>query len=176
MSRIGHVPVDIPDNVEISREGAEITVKGPKGELKKEISPRLDIKLEDDQITVTRPTDSKEDKSIHGLARSLIGNMIEGVTDGFKRVLELNGVGYRAVMKGKKLELQVGYSHPVVIEPEGDIKFEVEDDKITVKGIDKQLVGEVAANIKSVRPPEPYNGKGIKYEDERIRRKEGKTA
>ncbi len=176
MSRVGHVPVEIPDKVEITREGSEITVSGPKGELTEKISSRLNVEMDEDQITITRPTDSKEDKSLHGLARSLVENMIEGVTNGFQKKLELNGVGYRAVKKGKNLELQVGYSHPVVIEPEGDIEFEVDEGQIIVKGIDKQLVGEVASNIKSVRPPEPYNGKGIKYADERIRRKEGKTA
>lgn len=176
MSRVGHVPVEIPDKVEITREGSEITVSGPKGELTEKISSRLNVEMDEDQITITRPTDSKEDKSLHGLARSLVENMIEGVTNGFQKKLELNGVGYRAVKKGKNLELQVGYSHPVVIEPEGNIEFEVDEGQIIVKGIDKQLVGEVASNIKSVRPPEPYNGKGIKYADERIRRKEGKTA
>lgn len=176
MSRIGHVPVEIPDKVDITLEGAEITVKGPKGELTEEISSRLDVELDGEEITIKRPTDKKKDKSLHGLARSLVENMIQGVTEGFEKKLELNGVGYRAVKKGNKLELQVGYSHPVVIEPEADIEFEVEDGEITVKGINKQQVGEVASNIKDVRPPEPYNGKGIKYSDERIRRKEGKTA
>ena len=176
MSRIGHVPVEIPDKVEITRDGSEIKVEGPKGELSETISSRLDIEIDGDEIVITRPTDSKDDKSLHGLARSLVKKMIKGVTEGFTKKLELNGVGYRAVKKGNNLELQVGYSHPVVIEPQGDIQFEVEDGIITVTGIDKQLVGEVASNIKGVRPPEPYNGKGIKYADERIRRKEGKTA
>lgn len=175
MSRIGHVPVDIPEKVDITLDGDVVKVKGPNGELEEKVNARMDINIEDNQIVVTRPTDSKQDKSMHGLTRSLIVNMVEGVTKGFKKELELNGVGYRALKKGKNLELQVGYSHPVIIEPQENIEFEVEKNKIIVKGIKKQLVGQVAANIRSVRPPEPYKGKGIKYVDEIIRRKEGKT-
>ncbi|GAB6138734.1 50S ribosomal protein L6 [Halanaerobaculum tunisiense] len=176
MSRVGHIPVEIPEKVEISVEGTAVTVEGPKGELAEEFSSRLDIEVNEEELVVTRSTDSKEDKSLHGLARSQIVNMVEGVTEGYEKKLELNGVGYRAVKKGNKLELQVGYSHPVVIEPEEGIEFEVEENEITVKGADKQLVGQVAADIREVRKPEPYNGKGIKYVDEKIRRKEGKTA
>ena len=175
MSRIGDVPVQIPEKVELSLKDSILSVKGPKGELEEKIDARMNIDITDDQITVTRPTDSKKDKSTHGMIRSLIINMIEGVTKGFKKELELNGVGYRALKKGSNLELQVGYSHPVTVEPLEDIEFEVDGSKIIVKGIDKQLVGQVAANIRSIRKPEPYNGKGIKYVDERIRRKEGKT-
>ncbi|GAB6099862.1 50S ribosomal protein L6 [Halanaerocella petrolearia] len=176
MSRVGHLPVEIPEKVELNLEGSTITVKGPKGELTEDISPRLDIEINDDELVVSRPTDSKQDKSLHGLARSVIINMIEGVTKGYEKKLELNGVGYRALVKGNNLELQVGYSHPVVIEPEEGIEFEVDGDEIIVKGSDKQLVGQTASEIREVRKPEPYNGKGIKYADERIRRKEGKTA
>ncbi|WP_027339525.1 50S ribosomal protein L6 [Halonatronum saccharophilum] len=175
MSRIGHVPIDIPEKVQIDIDGNVVKVKGPKGELQEKVSPRMDITIEDNQLKVNRPTDSKQDRSMHGLTRSLIVNMVEGVTEGFQKVLELNGVGYRATLKGKNLELQVGYSHPVLIEPEGDIQFSVDKNKIIVKGINKQLVGQVAANIREVRKPEPYKGKGIKYVDEHIRRKEGKT-
>jgi large subunit ribosomal protein L6 len=175
MSRIGHQPVAIPEKVEVTIDSNVVKVKGPNGELQQVVNPRMDIKIEDNELVVTRPTDSKVDKSMHGLTRSLIVNMIEGVTEGFKKVLELNGVGYRALKKGNNLELQVGYSHPVVIEPPKGIDFEVEKNKVIVKGIDKQLVGQVAANIRAVRPPEPYKGKGIKYVDEVIRRKEGKT-
>ncbi|PRX26220.1 LSU ribosomal protein L6P [Orenia metallireducens] len=175
MSRIGHQPVAIPEKVEVTIDSNVVKVKGPNGELQQVVNPRMDIKIEDNELVVTRPTDSKVDKSMHGLTRSLIVNMIEGVTEGFKKVLELNGVGYRALKKGNNLELQVGYSHPVVIEPPKGIDFEVDKNKVIVKGIDKQLVGQVAANIRAVRPPEPYKGKGIKYVDEVIRRKEGKT-
>ena len=175
MSRIGHVPVEIPKKVEIKMDGNVIKVKGPKGELKEEIDPRMDVNIEKEQITIKRPTDSKTDKSIHGLTRSLLTNMIQGVVEGYKKELELSGVGYRANKKGNNLELQVGYSHDVVVEPKGDISFEVEDGKIIVEGIDKQLVGQMAANIREIRKPEPYNAKGIKYVGEHIRRKEGKT-
>lgn len=180
MSRIGHLPVEIPDKVDITVKNNVVTVEGPNGELSNEIDEQLDITLEDDTMIINRTEDSKEAKSLHGLNRSLVINMIQGVTEGFKKELELNGVGYRAQKKGQKLELQVGYSHPVVIEPKEGIKLDVEgdnnNDKIIVSGPDKQKVGEVAANIRSVREPEPYGGKGIKYVDENIRRKEGKTA
>ncbi len=175
MSRIGHVPVEIPDNVEITKKDNVIKVKGPKGDLTEEISPRLEVNIDDDQIIIERNSNSRTDKANHGLARSLVINMIEGVVNGYQKELELSGVGYRAVKKGKNLELQVGYSHPVVIEPEEEIEFEVEDGKIIVKGVNKQLVGQIAANIREVRKPEPYNAKGVKYVGEHIRRKEGKT-
>ncbi|MBM7623997.1 50S ribosomal protein L6 [Sporohalobacter salinus] len=177
MSRIGHLPIEIPEKVDITVENNIVTVKGPKGELSNKIDEQLDITLEDDAITINRAEDSKEARSIHGLNRSLLVNMVEGVTEGFKKELELNGVGYRVQKKGQGLELQVGYSHPVVIESKEGINLEVEgNDKIIVSGADKQKVGEVASNIRSVREPEPYGGKGIKYVDEHIRRKEGKTA
>ncbi|MBM7557818.1 50S ribosomal protein L6 [Halanaerobacter jeridensis] len=177
MSRIGHLPVEIPEKVDVSiTEDNVLTVEGPKGSLTQDLNPRMDIKVDDDEVVVNRPTESKDDKSAHGLTRSLIVNMIEGVTTGFKKELEINGVGYRAVKQGNKLEIQAGYSHPVVVEPEGDIEFTVEDGNIIVEGVDKQLVGQVAADIRQIRKPEPYNGKGIKYADERIRRKEGKTS
>ncbi|TDX49273.1 50S ribosomal protein L6 [Orenia marismortui] len=175
MSRIGHNPVEIPEKVNVTVDNNAVKVKGPKGELEETVSPRMDIKIEDNQVTVNRPTDSKADRSMHGLTRSLILNMIQGVTEGFKKELELNGVGYRALKKGSNLELQVGYSHPVLIEAIEGIEFEVDKNKIIVKGVNKQLVGQVAANIRAVRKPEPYKGKGIKYVDEHIRRKEGKT-
>ena len=178
MSRIGHLPVEIPEEVDISiSENNVLTVKGPKGSLTEDLSPRMNITIDNDEVVVLRPTDSKKDKSTHGLTRTLVINMIEGVTTGFKKELEINGVGYRANKKGNKLEIQAGYSHPVVVEPEEDIEFEVgEEGKIIIKGISKQLVGQVAANIREIRKPEPYNGKGIKYIDEHIRRKEGKTS
>ncbi|KXS45780.1 MULTISPECIES: 50S ribosomal protein L6 [unclassified Candidatus Frackibacter] len=176
MSRVGHLPVEIPEKVEVTVKDSVVKVKGPKGELSHKVNDRLDIKIEDNTLVITRSTDSRDDKATHGLSRSLIINMIEGVTKGFKKELELNGVGYRAKKQGNNLELQVGYSHPVVIEPGEGIELDVEgNDKIIVSGTDKQKVGEVAANIRSVREPEPYNGKGIKYVDEYIRRKEGKT-
>lgn len=177
MSRIGHLPIEIPDKVDITVDDNVVTVKGPNGELSNKLDERLDVTLDEDTITLNRTGDSKEDRSIHGLNRSLVVNMVEGVTEGFKKELELNGVGYRVQKKGQNLELQVGYSHPVVIEAQDGIKLEIEgNDKIIVSGADKQKVGEVAANIRSVREPEPYGGKGIKYVDEHIRRKEGKTA
>ena len=177
MSRVGHLPVEIPEEVDVSlTEDNVLTVEGPKGNLTEKLDQRMNITVDDEAIVVDRPTDSKQDKSSHGLTRSLVVNMIEGVTTGFKKELEINGVGYRALKKGNKLEIQAGFSHPVVVEAEEDIEFEVDNSKITVKGIDKQLVGQVAANIRQIRKPEPYNGKGIKYADERIRRKEGKTS
>ncbi len=176
MSRIGKLPVDIPEGVEISIDGSEVTVKGPKGELKNSFNPQIAIKKDDNQIIVEKLEEDKNANSLHGLTRSLISSMIDGVTEGFEKKLEMVGVGYNAQVKGKNLELEVGYSHPVVIEAPGDIKFEVEGrNKIVVKGINKQLVGDVAAKIRDVRKPEPYKGKGIKYVGEHIRRKVGKT-
>ncbi|MGM0470797.1 MAG: 50S ribosomal protein L6 [Bacillota bacterium] len=177
MSRIGHVPIEIPEKVEITLEDNVMTVKGPKGELSNQINPDLEVNIDEEEIVITRQGDSKAEKSTHGLNRSLVVNMIEGVTEGFEKRLELNGVGYRVQKKGQNLELQVGYSHPVEVEPLENTQLEVEDnDKIIVSGPDKQKVGEMAANIRSIREPEPYGGKGIKYVDEQIRRKEGKTA
>jgi len=176
MSRIGKLPIEIPDKVEVKLEGNKMTVKGPKGELSQEFSPVINIEVKDNELLVKRDGDSKEERSLHGLCRSLINNMVVGVTNGFEKKLEMVGVGYHANVQGKNLVLEVGYSHPVTIEAEGDIQFEVEKNThITVRGIDKQLVGEFAAKIRSVRKPEPYKGKGIKYVDEHIRRKVGKT-
>ncbi len=177
MSRIGKLPIQISDNVDVKIDGNNIVVKGPKGELAQTIHKDMNIKIEDKQLFVQRPTDNRVHKSLHGLTRSLINNMIIGVTEGYQKTLELNGVGYRVQKQGKKLVLTVGYSHPVEVKEEDGIEFEVPaPNKIIVKGIDKQKVGAIAANIRSVRPPEPYKGKGIKYSDEVIRRKEGKTA
>ncbi|MGI6112589.1 MAG: 50S ribosomal protein L6 [Mahellales bacterium] len=176
MSRIGKLPIQISDNVDVKIDGNNIVVKGPKGELAQQIHKDMKIKLEDKQLFVQRPTDNRVHRSLHGLTRSLINNMIIGVTEGYQKTLELNGVGYRVQKQGKKLVLTIGYSHPVEVEEEDGIEFEVPaPNKIIVKGIDKQKVGAIAANIRDVRPPEPYKGKGIKYSDEVIRRKEGKT-
>ena len=176
MSRIGKLPVAIPSGVKISLDGNNMTVSGPMGTLSQVLHERMSIAIETDQIMVTRPTDDKPDCALHGLTRSLINNMVIGVTTGFQKNLEINGVGYRAEINGKTLTLSLGYSHPVVYElPEG-ISVEVEKQtKLAVKGIDKQLVGSAAAKIRSFRQPEPYKGKGIKYADEHIVRKAGKT-
>src|SRR6187401_2232010 len=177
MSRIGKQPVTVPDGVEISIEPELVSVKGPKGELAERKSREIDVKQEDGQIVVTRPTDRGEHRALHGLTRSLIANMVEGVTGGFEKRLEIQGVGYRARLQGKTLELSVGYSHPVsVTAPEG-IEFEVPTPtQVIVRGIDKQLVGEIAARIRRTRPPEPYKGKGIRYVGEHVHRKVGKRA
>lgn len=177
MSRIGRSPIEIPDGVEVKIDGSQVSVKGPGGSLTNRFSPDMDIQQEDGVIVVKRPSDRIDHRSLHGLTRSLIANMIEGVTKGFSRELEINGVGYRANLKGKSLDIAVGLSHPVVIEPEPDTWFEVPSQtQVVVKGIDKQVVGQLAARIRSIRPPEPYKGKGIKYVDEHIRRKVGKRA
>ena len=177
MSRIGRLPIDIPAGVEVKiEEGNKVTVKGPKGTLEKCLPVEMTIKQEDNQVVVTRPNDLKKMKSLHGLTRTLIYNMIIGVTEGYTKVLEVNGVGYRAQKQGKKLVLSLGYSHPVEMEdPEGIETVLDGQNKITVKGIDKEKVGQYAAEIRSKRAPEPYKGKGIKYETEVIRRKVGKT-
>lgn len=176
MSRIGKVPIQIPNGVEVKVDGSTVTVKGPKGELTKTFHKDIGIEVQDQVIQVTRPSDEKSHRSLHGLTRTLIANMVEGVTNGFRKGLEINGVGYRATLQGKKLVLAVGYSHPVEVEAPAGIEFEVpQPTRIAVKGIDKELVGEVAANIRAVRGPEPYLGKGIRYEGERIRRKAGKA-
>ena len=176
MSRIGKLPVVIPAGVKISLDGNKMTVQGPKGSLSQELHERIGIAVETDQVLVTRPTEDKQDSALHGLTRALINNMVVGVTSGFSKDLEINGVGYRAEVSGKRLTLSLGYSHPVVYElPEG-ITVEVEKQtKLSVKGIDKQLVGSAAAEIRSFRKPEPYKGKGIKYADEKILRKAGKA-
>lgn len=177
MSRIGKMPVEIPKGVTVTLgDGNVVTVKGPKGELTQKIHPDIQVAVNDGQVDVTRPGDSKRHRSLHGLSRSLIANMVEGVTGGFQKKLEINGTGYRAQKRGKTLVLTVGYSHPVEIAEGEGITFDVpEPTKITVQGIDKQKVGAVAAKVRSVRKPEPYKGKGIKYENERIIRKEGKA-
>ena len=176
MSRIGRHPVAVPAGVTVTiAEGNKVTVKGPKGELVRVLPAEMEIKLEDGQVVVTRPNDLKKMKSLHGLTRTLIHNMVVGVSQGYEKVLEVNGVGYRAQKSGKMLTLNLGYSHPVeMIDPEG-LESVVEGNKITVKGIDKERVGQYAAEIRDKRRPEPYKGKGIKYADEVIRRKVGKT-
>lgn len=176
MSRIGKKPVEIPSGVTVELDGNIMTVKGPKGELTRELSPMVNIEIEDNSVNVTRPNDQKEYRSMHGTTRSVVANMIEGVSTGFKKELELVGVGYRAQKQGSKLVLNVGLSHPVEFEPEEGVSVEVPSNtQIIVEGYNKEKVGELAANIRSVRPPEPYKGKGIKYVGERILRKEGKT-
>jgi large subunit ribosomal protein L6 len=177
MSRIGKQPIAIPAGVEIKLEaGNLITVKGPKGTLQRKLVDDMNIAIEATEIVVTRPSDLKRHKALHGLTRTLIANMVEGVTKGYEKVLEINGVGYRAAKSGNKLNLTLGYSHPVeMLDPAGIETVLEGQNKITVKGIDKEKVGQYAAEIRTKRPPEPYKGKGIKYADEVIRRKEGKT-
>ena len=177
MSRIGRLPIDIPAGVEVKiEEGNKVTVKGPKGTLERTLPSEMDIKLEGDEIIVTRPNDLKKMKSLHGLTRTLINNMVVGVTNGYTKELEVNGVGYRASKAGKVLTLNLGYSHPVEMEDPEGLESKVDGNKIIVSGIDKEKVGQYAAEIRDKRRPEPYKGKGIKYSDERIIRKEGKTA
>src|SRR3954454_12080474 len=177
MSRIGRKPVPVPDAVTVEIAPGNIAVKGPKGELRQNLSPEMKVEQEDGVVTVVRPTDRGEHRALYGLTRSLMANMVEGVTDGFEKKLEIQGVGYRAQLKGKTLEMALGYSHPVTIEPPEGIEFEVpQPTEITVRGIDKQLVGQVAADIRKRRPPEPYKGKGIRYTDEHVVRKVGKRA
>ncbi len=176
MSRIGNAPIELPAGVEASAEGNEVLVKGPKGSLTQTIDPRLSVSVEDGVLTVSRQDDEREIRALHGLSRALIANMVIGVSAGYSKELQAVGVGYRGALKGTTLELQVGYSHPVSIEAPDGITFEVpEPTKFIISGIDKQLVGQVAANIRSVRPPEPYKGKGIRYVDEYVRRKAGKA-
>ncbi|OWR26935.1 50S ribosomal protein L6 [Saccharibacillus sp. O23] len=176
MSRIGRKPIEVPSGVEVTLNNAAITVKGPKGTLTRELHRDMKVTVEGNTITVERPSDNKEHRSLHGTTRSVVNNMVSGVTDGFSKSLELVGVGYRASKSGDKIVLNVGYSHPVEITPEAGIEFEVPSNtKIIVRGIDKERVGAYAAQIRSVREPEPYKGKGIKYEGERIIRKEGKA-
>lgn len=176
MSRIGRAPIEIPAGVEVTCNGTLVTVKGPKGTLTHNVHPDMTVTVEGNTIHVTRPSDDKLHRSLHGLTRTLIHNMVIGVTEGFQKGLDVVGVGYRAQLQGKNLVLTIGYSHPVEMVPPAGIAFECPTpNKILVKGIDKQLVGAVAANVRTVREPEPYHGKGIKYETEVIRRKEGKT-
>ncbi len=175
MSRIGRKPINIPAGVDVKFENGVITVKGSKGTLTQKVHPDMKIEIKDGVITVTRPNDEKENRALHGLTRSLINNMVEGVVNGFKKELEVNGVGYRVQKQGSNLVMNLGYSHQVVVPEVEGIKLEAQGNKITVLGPDKQKVGQIAAEIREKRPPEPYKGKGIKYVDEVIRRKEGKT-
>jgi large subunit ribosomal protein L6 len=176
MSRIGRKPIQVPNGVTINLDNTVITVKGPKGSLSREVHKDMKVNVSETEILIERPSDNKLHRSLHGTTRSIIANMVSGVTEGFSRNLELVGVGYRANKAGDKIVLNVGYSHPVEIAPEAGIEFDVPaNTKITVRGIDKERVGAVAAQIRSVREPEPYKGKGIKYEGERIIRKEGKA-
>ncbi|HBZ02411.1 MAG TPA: 50S ribosomal protein L6 [Lachnospiraceae bacterium] len=176
MSRIGKMPIAVPAGVTVDiAENNKVTVKGPKGELSRALAPEMEIKQDGDIITVSRPNDLKRNRALHGLTRTLLNNMIIGVTDGYTKTLEVNGVGYRAAKQGKKLVLNLGYSHPVEMEDPEGLETKVEDNKIIVSGIDKEKVGQYAAEIRSTRAPEPYKGKGIKYDYEVIRRKVGKT-
>ena len=177
MSRIGRAPITVPAGVEVTvSENNHITVKGPKGTLERDLVPQMNIEVAEGVIRVTRPDDSKENRSLHGLTRTLVDNMVVGVTQGFEKKLEINGVGYRAVKEGKNLVLNIGYSHQVTVSENDDIQIDVPDaNHVVIKGIDKQKVGQFAADVRSKRPPEPYKGKGIKYDYEVVRRKEGKT-
>jgi large subunit ribosomal protein L6 len=177
MSRIGKQPIELPAGVNIAISPGRVQVNGPLGELSQNVPQRMQIEQDDGTIVVKRPTERGDDRALHGLTRSLVANMVEGVTKGFEKRLELQGVGYRASLRGTDLELNVGFSHPVVIRPPQGISFEVpEATSVLVKGIDKQQVGEIAAQVRKVRPPEPYKGKGIRYEGEYVRRKVGKRA
>lgn len=176
MSRVGKKPIDIPSNVKVNLDGKMVEVEGPKGKLEEHIHQRMSVKIEDNQVLVTRPSDNRLDKSLHGLTRSLIQNMVIGVTEGYKKELEIHGVGMRAQLQGKKLSLQLGFSHPVNYDvPEGISMIVPKPTQIEITGIDKQLVGEVAAEIRHFYKPEPYKGKGIRYKGEYVRRKAGKT-
>jgi large subunit ribosomal protein L6 len=176
MSRIGKMPISVPAGVEVKNDNNCITVKGPKGELTKQFSNELGIEVAEGVITVTRPSDDKQHRSLHGLTRTLIANMVEGVTNGYSKTLEIEGVGYRAAKQGTKVTLNLGYSHQVIIEETDSIKIDVpQPNKLVISGIDKQAVGQFAAEVREKRPPEPYKGKGIRYAGERIIRKEGKA-
>jgi len=177
VSRIGRLPVEVPQGVDVNVKGTHVRVKGPKGQLEHTFPASMKITLDKGVITVERPSDEGTHRAMHGMTRAIINNMVIGVTDGFEKILEINGVGYRGELQGKNLILSVGYSHPVEVVPPEGISFEVEDRNrvIHIKGYDKALVGQVAADIRKIRPPEPYKGKGIKYQDERIRRKAGKA-
>lgn len=177
MSRIGRLPVEIPSGVQVELNGSRVRVKGPKGELQREFSSLISIKMENDQLNIARNSDSPEERALHGTTRAVLANMVHGVSTGFEVILEVEGVGYRAEMEGKTLALHVGYSHPIKMEPPAGISFEVDQKtrQIKVMGFDKELVGQVAANVRKVRPPEPYHGKGLHYLGERVRRKAGKA-
>jgi large subunit ribosomal protein L6 len=177
VSRIGRQPITVPSGVELTVEPDRVRVKGPKGELQERVSRDMKIEQENDQITVSRPSDRRDHRALHGLTRSLVANMVQGVTEGFEKRLEIQGVGYRAALRGKDIELSVGYSHSVTIEAPQGIEFEVPmPTRVVVRGSSKQVVGETAARIRKVRPPEPYKGKGIRYEGEYVARKVGKRA
>ncbi len=177
MSRIGKMPVGIPEGVDVSLEGRTLSVKGPRGSLTLEVHPEIEVKIEGDRITVHRPTDQPRHRALHGLTRSLVANMVHGVSEGFTRTLEIVGVGYRAEKKGPGITMQLGFSHPVHYEPPEGVTLEVPNPTtIVVEGADKQKVGQAAAEIRSFRPPEPYKGKGVRYKGEQVRRKAGKTA
>ena len=177
MSRIGNKPITIPAGVDVKINGSEVTVKGPKGELKNTFKPSMAIAMENNQVTVTRPSDNKEHRALHGLTRTLIANMVEGVTNGYSKTLEVNGVGYRVQKQGKNLVMNLGYSHQVIMPEIEGITIDVPNpNTIVISGANKQMVGQFAAEVREKRPPEPYKGKGIKYSDEHIRRKEGKAA
>jgi large subunit ribosomal protein L6 len=177
MSRIGKQPIELPSGVNVAISPGRVQVNGPLGELSQTVPARMQIEQEDGNLVVRRPTERGDDRALHGLTRSLVANMVEGVTKGFEKRLEIQGVGYRAALRGTDLELNVGFSHPIVVKPPQGITFEVPDaTTVLVKGIDKQQVGEIAAQVRKVRPPEPYKGKGIRYEGEYVRRKVGKRA
>ena len=177
MSRIGKEPIAVPAGVDVSVDGSRVSVKGPRGQLEQTFHADMRIMLEDGTVRVERPSDERDHRSLHGLTRTLIANMVKGVTQGYEKRLEIVGVGYRAVLKGADLELAVGFSHPVSFRPPEGIEFEVPaPNRIVIRGIDKQLVGEIAANVRKVRKPEPYKGKGIRYEGEHVRKKAGKAA
>jgi large subunit ribosomal protein L6 len=176
MSRIGRLPIAVPAGVDVTIDGRTVTVRGPKGTLSRALHPDITVSREDGNLVVTRPTEQKLHKQLHGLTRTLVNNMVVGVTTGYRKGLEITGVGYRAALVGTKLQLNLGYSHPVEIEPPEGIAFEVENPtRLAVVGIDKELVGEIAARVRSTRKPEPYKGKGVRYAGERIRRKAGKA-
>src|SRR4029079_2038712 len=176
MSRIGRLPIAVPSTVDVTIEGRRLTVKGPRGTLSRELHPAMTVRREEDNLVVTRPTEQKTHKQLHGLTRTLVNNMVVGVTDGYRKGLEITGVGYRATLNGKKLTLNLGYSHPIEIDPPEGISFEVENPtRLAVVGIDKELVGQIAAKVRSTRKPEPYKGKGVRYSDADHRRKAGKA-
>ena len=176
MSRIGKMPITMPSDVDVRIEGTRVTVKGPKGELSRDVSPDMRLELKGGQLLVSRASDQPRQRAMHGLTRSLLANMVTGVSQGFAKTLEMQGVGYRAQMQGRDLVLAVGYSHPVQVSPPAGIEFEVDGtSRVLVKGINKELVGQVAADVRKVRPPEPYKGKGIRYAGEYVRRKAGKA-
>jgi len=175
MSRIGKQPIPIPEKVKVSIKQTHVTVEGPKGKLEVDIDPTISVKLENDEVLVTRPNDARRSRAFHGLTRALIANMVHGVNEGFEKKLEIQGVGYRAAKQGKALNFQLGYSHPILVEPPAGIELEVDRNIVTISGIDKQAVGQMAAQIRALRKPEPYKGKGIRYVGEHVRRKAGKT-